>query len=434
MFAESFNRRFFKLAIPNILANISVPLVGLVDTAMLGHLPQIHFLAGVALASVIFDYIFWTFGFLRMSTTGLTAQAVGRKDTHEIFAIAYRGFAIALFVGLLLILFRALISSAGFAFLSAETSVKNSGQQYFAARIFGAPVVLCNYVFTGWFLGRERSDLVLYMTLLGNIANIFLNYYFLFILHMAAAGVGWATTISNYLAFILAVLLFVHDKKIVRLQWKAVFAKGKLLPLFTLNRDIFIRTLLLISSFGIFTNLSSILGTTILAVNTIILRILSFAAYLIDGIAFATESLAGIFKGESDQKTMRILLKTAVIWGEVFALAFIALMAVVPDYFYPLMTSHKEIIVLLKKYDFWVYIALVFSALAYIFDGYFLGITEAKILRNSMIICFVLFFLPLAFLSMQQKSNHILWLAMVVFMFGRAVTLGWGVVIFKSGM
>lgn len=421
----SFNRRFFRLAIPNILANISVPLVGLVDTGMLGHLPEIHFLAGVALASVIFDYIFWTFGFLRMSTTGLTAQARGRHDEHECFAIACRGFAIAIVVGFILVIFRELIADIGFKLLSAEIKVEISGRAYFAARILGAPVVLCNYVFTGWYLGRERSDIVLYLTLFTNITNIILNYYFLFILHMAAAGVGWATTISNYLAFILAGFLFMQHKKFVSLQWKSIFSAEKLKSLFTLNRDILIRTLLLVSSFGVFTNFSSVIGVATLAVNSIILRILSFAAFLIDGIAFATESLAGIFKGADDQQSLRKLIRVALFWGEIFALGFIAIMVAVPDYFYPLMTSHADIIALLKKYDLWVYIALIFSAIAYIFDGYFLGITEAKILRDSMIICFFLFFLPMAIYGVQQASNHILWLAMVVFMFGRAVTLGW---------
>ncbi|KAA3619484.1 MAG: MATE family efflux transporter [Calditrichaeota bacterium] len=426
MVTESFNKRFFKLAIPNILANISVPLVGLVDTAMLGHLPEIHFLAGVALASVLFDYIFWTFGFLRMSTTGLTAQASGKKDIHEIYAISYRGFAIALFVGLILILFRNIISATGFGLLSAESLVKLSGEEYFAARILGAPVVLCNYVFVGWFLGRERSDLVLYMTLVGNVANVILNYIFLFILGLAAAGVGWATTISNILAFFLALVFYKYGAKKISVDWKSVFTREKLVPLFSLNRDILIRTLFLISSFGVFTNISSILGVSILAVNTIILRILSFAAYLIDGIAFATESLAGIFKGSNDHQSLKKLLKTALLWGEVFAVGFIAIMFLIPDYFYPLMTSHADIIQLLKVYDYWVYIALIFSAIAYIFDGYFLGITNAKILRNSMVLCFVVFFLPLAWLSVKLHDNHILWLAMVVFMFGRAATLGWG--------
>ncbi|KAA3657394.1 MAG: MATE family efflux transporter [Calditrichaeota bacterium] len=419
------NKRFFRLAIPNILANISVPLVGLVDTAMLGHLPEIRFLAGVALASVLFDYIFWTFGFLRMGTTGLTAQAIGRQEQNEVLAIAYRGLAIAVGTGMFLIIIKEFIASAGFALLTAEPAVELAGKDYFDARILGAPAVLCNYVFTGWFLGRERSDLVLYLTLFTNILNVIFNYYFLFVLHMAAAGIGWATAISNYLALFLAIVFFFRTKVRIHTNWAHMFGKEKLLALFRLNVDILIRTLFLISAFAVFINFSAVLGVALLAVNSIILRILSFAAYLIDGLAFAIESLAGNFIGKKDYKSLRQVLKISLVWGELFAFLFIAIMFFVPDVFYPLLTSHGEIIELLKIYDFWVYIALIFSAMAYIFDGFFLGITQVKILRNAMVWCFILFFLPWAFLAVEMRNNDLLWLAMVAFMVGRAGTLGW---------
>ncbi|MCA9731566.1 MATE family efflux transporter [candidate division KSB1 bacterium] len=425
MQTASLNKRFFRLAIPNILANISVPLVGLVDTAMLGHLSEIRFLAGVALASVLFDYIFWTFGFLRMGTTGLTAQASGKQDKKEVMAIAYRGFAIALVTGVFLLIVKEIIAHTGFAILTAEPDVESAGKAYFDARIPGAPAVLCNYVFTGWFLGRERSDLVLYLTLFTNILNVIFNYYFLFVLHMAAAGIGWATSLSNYLTFFLATAFFLQNKLDAETNWRSIFAKEKMLALFRLNVDILIRTLFLISAFAVFTNFSAVLGVALLAANSIILRILSFAAYLIDGLAFATESLAGIFTGKKDYQSLKQVLKIALLWGELFAFNFIAIMVFIPDYFYPLLTSHNEIIQLLKAYDFWVYIALVFSALAYIYDGFFLGITQVKTLRNAMIWCFLLFFLPLAILAVERQNNDLLWLAMVAFMVGRAGTLGW---------
>ena len=193
-------RRFFRLALINILSTVTVPLVGLVDTAMLGHLPDIRFLAGVALASLLFDYLYWTLGFLRMSTTGITAQAVGRKENDEVGLVLYRSMLVALVLGTAIAALQGPLGDAGFAMLSGEPGVEQAGREYFDARIWGAPAVLSGFVLMGWFLGREQSRHVLKMAVVGNLANVLLNYVFIIRMQMEAYGAGLARKLDMIVA------------------------------------------------------------------------------------------------------------------------------------------------------------------------------------------------------------------------------------------
>lgn len=426
---KTLSRRFFRLTIPNILSNVTVPLVGLVDAAMLGHLPDIRFLAGVALASIIFDYVYWTFGFFRMGTTGMTAQAVGRGDREGLYLVLFRSLLLAGIIAACLLVLQRAIAAAGFALLAGTPGVEAAGRAYFKARIWGAPAVLGNFVLLGWFLGRERSTFALVMTVVANVANAVLDYVFLFQLHLAAFGAGLATTLSQYLSLLVALGLLLRMRDRVPIGWRRVVDRRALFGILHLNLDITIRTLCLISAFAVFTNYSAALGVELLAANAVLLRILNFAAYFIDGAAFATESLTGIFYGQGDFKSLQWVLKYSLLVGEFFAFAMIAALLVAPDNFYHLLTSHESINRVIQQYDLYVAVVLAFSAAAYIFDGFFIGLVRGRILRNSMLISTLFVFLPVAFLGKRMQSNDILWLSMVLFMLARAATLGhasWG--------
>lgn len=421
----SLRRRFFRLAIPNILSNITVPLVGLVDTAMLGHLDDIRFLAGVALAAILFEFVYWTFGFLRMSTTGMTAQAVGRNDQHGLALILYRSLFLAALFALLILLLQKLLAWIGFGLLSGTAPVEAAGRDYFFARIWDAPATLANFVFLGWFLGRERSDYALYMTIVANIANVILDYIFLFELHLAAYGAGLATMIAQYLSLAVAIFLYRRLAGKATIAWREVIDFKALLDMLKLNVDITIRTLGLISAFAVFTNFSATLGVATLAANAVLLRILEFSAYFIDGAAFATESLCGIFYGQKNKAMLAAVLRYALLIGEAFALGIIAVLLLAPVPFYQLLTSHQNIIDLVQKYDLYVLIVLVFGAPAYIYDGFFIGLLRGRTLRNSMLVSTLPLFLPVALLGWYIQNNHVLWLSMLAFMIGRAGTLWW---------
>ncbi len=418
-------REFFRLTVPNILSNITVPLVGLADTIMLGHLPDIRFLAGVALGAVIFDFIYWSFGFLRMGTTGMTAQAVGRDDMSEVMALLLRSLLVAGVIGVTLLLLQLPLQRLGFFLLSGSSETEQAGAEYFSARIFGAPAVLANYVFLGWFLGRGKSTYALIMTACGNLANIALNYVFIYQFQLAARGAGLGSMLSQYTMLVVALLLFFKNRPPARVQMQALLDRSAIKRLLALNRDIMVRTIGLIGTFALFTNFSASLGVVVLAANSIFLRLLEFAAYLIDGAAFATESLAGMLHGRNDSTGLRQLLKLAIFTGEAFALVCIVVLLLFQDTLFAIMTSHSEVISLLAENTPLLAATLVFSTVAYILDGYFLGKTAGRLLRNCMLLSAGVAFLPLALIALHLRNNTLLWLSMIVFMIARVVTLWW---------
>jgi MATE family multidrug resistance protein len=303
---NNFYRRFSRLALANIISNLLVPLAGLFDLAFLGHLEDIRHLAGVSLATVLFSYIYWTFGFLRMGTTGMTAQAAGRNEPDEVLLAGLRNGLIALGVGVLILFLQQPLREIGFTLLQATPEVKASGRAYYNALIWAAPATLLNFVLMGWFLGREQGGKVMVLSAINNGTNVALNYLFIVRYGWASAGAGWASGMSQYLMLLVGMMLVGQavEMKQVRAVFPKLFEPIALRACFALNRDILIRTFTLVSTFSVFTNFSSALGMVVLATNTLILQIVTLAAYFIDGIAFATESFAGTFRGQGDESQL----------------------------------------------------------------------------------------------------------------------------------
>ncbi|WP_052049653.1 guanitoxin biosynthesis MATE family efflux transporter GntT [Leptolyngbya sp. KIOST-1] len=420
---------FLRLAAANIISNLMVPLAALVDTAFLGHLDDIRHLGGVALATVIFNVVYWSFGFLRMGTTGTTAQARGRGDRDELWLILLRNGAIALTFGLLILLLQAPIRNLGFALLSGEPQVRAAGLEFYNARIWDAPAVLLNLVLMGWFLGREKGRRVIALSMVGNGSNVVFNYLFINQLGWASTGAGLGTAMSQYLTLLLGVGLLAREGGFQKLWavlpqgWNAEAIKG----LFLLNRDILVRTFALVLSFALFTNVSSALGTQTLAANTLLLQVVTLSAYFIDGIAFATESFAGRFYGSGEGAHLRRLLSLggliSIALGLSFALAFVLF----PQPLFGLLTGHQEVIATVQTYVVWLVPVLGLGAIAYMLDGYFLGLTAGQVLRNATVLAAGVGFLPLALLAQSLGSAHLLWLALVGLMAARALTLLWAV-------
>jgi MATE family multidrug resistance protein len=424
--SPTFLRSFFQLATVNVLSNLMVPLAGLLDVAFLGHLPDIHPLAGVALATVLVDYIYWTFGFLRMGTTGTTAQAIGRGDRDAVLLIGLRNVILALGFGLAIVILQQPLRSIGFSLLSADPAVKAAGQAYYDALIWGAPATLTNFVIIGWFLGQARSRSVLLLSAVGNSTKIGLDYLCIVHLGWSSTGAGLATAISQFLMLVAGILLICREIQFS--QVRAVASKlldlSALKATFTLNREILIRTYALMTAFALFTNLSSTLGTVILAANAVLLHVVTLAAYFIDGLAFATESFAGIFQGKGNRQALVRLVQvsggTSLFLGLGFAIAF----NLSPTPLFRLLTSHAEITQGIENYVLWLLPVLGFGSLAYMLDCYFLGLTNGLILRNSSLIAALLGFAPGAIVAWKFQSNHLLWLALSLFMAARALTLG----------
>lgn len=422
----AFLRQFIQLAIVNVLSNLMVPLAGLIDTAFLGHLSDIRHLAGVALATVLFNYIYWTFGFLRMGTTGTTAQAMGRNDRESVVLIGLRHGLLALLLGLLIVLLQVPLRWIGFGLLSATPEVEAAGQSYFDALIWGAPATLINYVLVGWFLGRAQSSQVLLLSALSNGGNVILDYWFIVQLGWEGMGAGLATALSQYLMLLVGLGLVAREVRWqeARLLLGQLFDLTALKSAFLLNSEILIRTFALVSTFSVFTNLSSGMGTVVLSTNAVLLQVVGLASYFIDGLAFATESLAGGFQGQGTAtgllRLVRVSGLTSLSLGLLFAIAFMLF----PIPLFGLLTDHRDILNHIPSYVPWLLPVLGFGSIAYMLDGYFLGLTQGQILRQSTLLAVLLGFAPIATVAWYFGNSHLLWLALTCFMAARAVTLG----------
>lgn len=418
--------RFFRLASVNIVSNIMIPLAGLVDVAFLGHLPDIRHFAGVALAGILFNYLYATFGFLRMSTTGLAAQAVGRSDSESLMLILLRNSLLALVSGIVILLLQQPLCELGFAFLTANPDVEAAGRAYYDARILAAPAALLNFVLLGWFLGREESGKVLLLSAINNGANVILDYLFIIHWGWASAGAGLATAASQYLTLLLGIV-FVCLTGLLNLVPSIaakILDKEALLATFNLNKDLLIRNLTFITVFSLLTEVSSIFGTLELSVNVLILRVVTLAGYCIDGFTFATESLTGIFFGEKAYEKLNSLLRIALGTGLVASLLFAFCFIAFPDTLFGVLTNHREVTDLAHKYVLWLLPVLGFCAIALVFDGYFLGLTKGDILRNSALLSASVGFFPMAFMAWKLHDSQFLWLGVVCFMAARAIIAG----------
>ncbi|NJR40751.1 MAG: MATE family efflux transporter [Leptolyngbyaceae cyanobacterium CSU_1_4] len=403
-----------------------VPLAGLLDVAFLGHSADIHPLAGVVLATVLVNYLYWTFGFLRMGTTGLTAQAVGRNDFDTVLVIGLRHGCLALIIGLLIFMMQQPLGQVGFSLLSADEPVKASGMTYYHALIWGAPATLLNYVLMGWFLGRGQSGKVLLLSGVGNGAKVLLDYLLIVQWGWLSMGAGYATAASQCLMMAIGLLIIAQEFwfKPIAVEWQTLLNPIALKTAFLLNSEILLRSFALISTFALFTNLSSGLGTEVLTSNALLLEVVTFAAFFIDGLAFATESWAGVLHGRGTTGGLVQLLWVAGIgsFGLGISVAIACLM--VPDPLFSLLTHHKNIINHLKQYVIWLLPVLGFGSIAYLLDGYFLGLTSGRILRDAAMMAFWIGFAPMAAIAFYTRNNHLLWLSLALFMATRVVTLG----------
>ncbi|TVR17401.1 MAG: MATE family efflux transporter [Balneolaceae bacterium] len=419
------NKSILRLAIPNIISNLSVPLLGAVDTALVGHLDQVYYLGALAVGSVIFNFIFWGFGFLRMGTTGLTAQEYGRRDRMNMMMILARVQIIALSIGLLILFLQHPIAFLSLWLIESSAEVAEYTRVYYDIRIYTAPAVLALYGLNGWFLGMQNAKYPMIITIVLNLLNIVLNITFIYGFNMHVNGVAYGTLISTYLALALGIFLFVkrYRRYLRHYISDELINISELKKYFSVNRDIFIRTLCLIFTFSFFTAVSARQGDMILAANTILLQFWFIVSYGIDGFAYAAESLVGRFKGSNDSAKLRKAVLYNIGWGLILGLAGTLVYAAAGNSMLSIFTNNSDVIELAKTVLFWTILAPLVSSFCYILDGVFIGATESKPMRNTMLFSTGIVFLPTYFLGTFFFGIHGLWLAMVLFMVARGVAL-----------
>lgn len=419
------NRKILNLAIPNIISNLSVPLLGAVDTALVGHLEEAYYLGAIAVGSMIFNFIFWGFGFLRMGTTGITAQAFGEKNRTDSVMTLGRALTVAAVFSVVILLLQVAIADLSFWLIEASPEVERYTRIYFYIRIYTAPATLLLYAINGWFLGMQNAKYPMIVTIFLNALNIGLDFFFVYSRGMHVDGVAWGTLIARYAGLSLAVFLLVFKYR----DWLQGYVHDLLMEVkalkkfFTVNRDIFIRTLCLIFTFSFFTAKSAEFGDVVLAANSILLQLWLMVAYGIDGFAFAAESLIGRYTGSNQQKRLRLAVKYCFIWGGGIGVFASAIYALFDMQILQLFTDQQNVIDKAMVFFLWTVAGPTVSSFCYIWDGVFIGATATEPMRDSMIIATLGVFLPTYAIGVYYFDNHAIWLAMTLFMIARGITL-----------
>ncbi|OBQ07689.1 MAG: MATE family efflux transporter [Anabaena sp. LE011-02] len=422
----NFLGRFYRLASISVLANMMVPLAGLVDIAFLGHLTDIRHLAGVILATILFDYLYRVLKFMRSSTNAITAQAVGKNDDKAVVLAGLRSGLIALLVGLIIVLLQYPLQKIGFFILSGSSDIESAGVDYFYARIWGAPAVLLNFVLFGWFLGREMNWVMLLMSIVGNGSNVLLDYLMISKWGWASVGAGLATALSQYLALIVGLIwmFFTIPWQAVPAAIQELFDWVALKETFALKGNILIRFLVLISVYSIFTNLSATMGTTVLAQNGLLLQIALLSQFTIQGVGVTMQTLTANFKSKGNTQQIIPLLIVSLVTSVVIALGFAGTSIFFPDQVFGLLTNHTEVNQEINQYTIWLLPILVITAITFMLEGYFIGLKEGATLRNTVLLSFVVGFIPLLIAAWYFHNNHLLWSTLLSYMTSNMILLG----------
>jgi multidrug resistance protein, MATE family len=422
--AATLSRRFTRLAAINVASNLLVPLAGLVDVAILGHLDSVRHLAGVALGAVIFDYLLWTVGFLRMGTVGPTARADGQGDRVEVLAILVRGLAVAIVLGGALLATAPWLADLGFAVLDGATDVEASGRAYVRARFWGVPSAAASMVLLGWFLGQDQAGKALVMTAVGSVSNMALDMWFVWELGWGAEGAGWATAASQTLTLASGLLLAAPALQGLGPVWVRARDAQALRELAGLSRDIVVRSFFLVTVFAAFTSLAAGMGTLVLAGSAVLMKLLGAGAWLIDGYAFATETLAGQADGAGDRRTLRQVLGLSLGASLATGLLLAGGLVLAPGVVLGVLTDQPAVLAEATRHVTWLLPVLGVGSMAYALDGYFIGLTAGRTLRRAMAVSAVLGFVPLATWAWHLGDPTWLWAALAVFMVARVITLG----------
>lgn len=417
------NKDIFRLAIPNIISNITIPLLGLVDLALMGHLNSELYIGAIALGGVIFNFIYWGFGFLRMSTTGFTAQAVGMKNDNEPFVVLMRALVVGIGAGMAILLVQRPIATIGFGLIGGSEEVKVLAKEYFLIRIWAVPAALSQFVFSGWFLGMQNARYPMIIAITANVLNILFSMFFVFGLDMKSDGVALGTVLAQYTGFLLAIFLFLNTyrKLIVIKNISQIFTIKSMSRFFSVNTDIFIRSFCIILVFTFFTSESASTNDTILAVNSLLIQMLMFFSFFIDGFAYAGEALAGKYFGAKQKKKLKQVVKQLFIWGIGMALLFTLIYATGIDFILRLLTSQQDILDRAQPYIIWVLFIPLASFSSFIWDGIYIGTTASEAMRNTLLVSAFFVFAPVYYLLSPVWGNHALWLAMILFMLSRGV-------------
>ncbi|MCD5979982.1 MATE family efflux transporter [Pseudomonas quasicaspiana] len=418
------HRNVWALAAPMILSNISVPLVALVDSAVIGHLPHAHQLGAVAVGATLYTFLAWSMGFLRMGTTGFASQAAGRNDGSALRQILLQGLLLAMGLALLLGVIGLPFSHLALSLMQPSADLQQLTEAFFHTRLLGLPAALAGYALVGWFLGTQNARAPLMILLTTNLVNIALNLWFVLGLDWGVVGSARASVVAEWTGALLGLAL--TRKTLLawpgQVLWPTLKRWENWRPLLSVNRDIFIRSLVLQSVFFLITVQGARLGDATVAANALLLNGLLLTAHALDGLAHAVEALCGHAIGAKNKLALRRSLTVAGGWSLIASIAFALLFMVAGHLFISLQTDIVEVRETAFIYLPYLAVLPLLAVWSYLLDGLFIGATRAREMRNTMLVNMLLV-APFAY-GLQSFGNHGLWLTLLLFMLLRALTLG----------
>jgi MATE family multidrug resistance protein len=406
-----------------MLSNVSEPLIGVVNTAVIGQLPDPYYIGAIAVGALIFSFIFWGFGFLRLSTGGLSAQATGASDAAELVAVLGRALMIAAVAGVSLILLGPLIRDTAFDLVGGSAEIRAHGETYFNYRIWSAPAALANYCVMGWFIGQSKAKLAFMVQLFLNLTNMALSAFFVLELGMTSDGVGLAALIAELSAVLLALALAFGMLRQMgaRFSMARILDRDRLWKTMAMNGDVMIRTLCLVFAFTWFTARGARAGDVVVAANAVLINLFEVSAYLIDGFAYASEALVGQSVGARQRDRFRAAIWLTSVWAMVVGVICSAVVWFAGPALIDLMTVSPEVRAAAREYLPWAAIAPVLGVICFQFDGIFTGAMATRDMRNMMIVSLAVFMLAWWLLE-APFGNHGLWAALNIFFVARALT------------
>ena len=418
-------RNIVKLSIPIFFANLVIPLVAIVDTGLMGNLDNASYLTATSIATSIFSLIFWSFGFLRMGTVGLVAQAHGAEQYEEVINLVFRNITFVIFISLLLVIFQKYIFTIALSIFELSDQTAKYFKEYFDLRIYSSFGELSIFIITGVFIGLQKTTISSITIGFFSITNIFFSVVFVVYFNLDVKGVALGTVISSTLtAIIFLTYTFYEFQKFtsIKINVAKIFNIKEIQKLFSINIDIFIRSALLTFSFIFFTYLGNTIGEDVVAANTILLNLIMLSAFILDAYAFSTEGIVGYSIGSKNKTLLTNVIKNSFILSATTGLFISIIYLLGKNHFISIMTDLPDIKSLSFSYSYWIVIIPFVSSFCYQFDGIFVGASQTKELRNAMIVSVSIYIVCAIFLA-DTFSNTGLWISLCIFFVLRALSL-----------
>lgn len=419
------HKEILDIALPSIVSNITVPLLGLVDVAIVGHLGAASYIGAIAVGGMLFNIIYWVFGFLRMGTGGMTSQAYGAGDMAEASRLLMRSTLIGGMVAVCLIALQYPVSRLAFTLIDTTPEVERLASLYFHICIWGAPAVLGLYSFSGWFIGMQNSRFPMFIAITQNVVNIAVSLLLVYVCHLKIEGVAIGTLTAQYAGLLMAYLLWRRRYRphLPRPDRSSLLQREALVRFFGVNRDIFLRTLCLVAVTMYFTSAGASQGEVVLAVNTLLMQLFTLFSYFMDGFAYAGEALTGKYIGARQPEELRSMIRRLFVWGAGISIAFTLLYGAGGEGFLHLLTDDAQVVGASAAYFPWVLAIPVTGCAAFLFDGIFIGATATRLMLKGMFIASAAFFL-IYFGCRGILGNHALWMAFIVYLLLRGIVQG----------